>query len=90
MEDFKYLYLAHKGGQSGVKDLHVDWCGVDTALIFCGEVRSEHKSEIFNLPADLRPYPNLWSWGLGSDQKNENGREWEFPNAVVERENKSG
>lgn len=43
VEDFKYFYLAHKGRQSGVKDLHVGWCGVDTVLTFCGEVRSEEK-----------------------------------------------
>lgn len=41
-------------------------CDVDVVL-FCCEERAELEGKAIDLPANLRSYPYLWSWALGSD-----------------------
>lgn len=50
-----------------------EWSGrLTDGLGLCfGEERAKHKSKAFGLSVNLPPHPQLWSWALDSDRKNE-------------------
>lgn len=68
-EEFKHL---RGKGENEAGDRQADLGGggsnVDAAPVRCGEERAEPQGEALNVLAHLRPNPQLWSRGVGSDR----------------------
>lgn len=76
----------HEWGENGAWHWQVDCCrvssNVDIVLNHCGEDGAEPEGKAWNLLVSLCSNPHLWSWALGSDQKNKTANTcgWiEFP-----------